>query len=235
MRKCIVVTGGSKGIGRAVVEKFLMHDFDVVACGRNGGDLEAMQAAMAGAHPNEKVSVFVADLSVKSEAKKFTDFVNERVGVPDVLVNNAGYFIPGAVSTEPDGTLEQMVAANLYSAYYTTRGLVQGMMDKRAGHIFNMCSIASLQAYPNGGSYAIVKAALLSFSRNLREEMKPHNVRVTAVMPGATRTQSWDGVDVAEDRLMKPEDVAEMIYASYSLSGRSVVEEMIIRPMLGDL
>jgi hypothetical protein len=90
-------------------------------------------------------------------------------------------------------------------------------------------------AYSNGGSYAISKFALLGFSKCLRSELKGHGIRVTAVMPGATLTESWRGTDLNEDRFMKAEDVAETIYSAYTLSDRSVVEEIILRPQLGDL
>jgi len=143
--------------------------------------------------------------------------------------------VPGSIATEPDGTLESMIHANLYSAYYTTRGLVQEMMKRKSGHIFNLCSIASIKAYANGGSYAISKFALLGFSKCLREELKEFGVRVTAILPGATLTSSWEGFDQPEERFMKVEDVAETIYSAYALSGRSVVEEVIIRPQLGDI
>jgi NAD(P)-dependent dehydrogenase (short-subunit alcohol dehydrogenase family) len=90
-------------------------------------------------------------------------------------------------------------------------------------------------AYPNGGSYAISKFALLGFSRCLRAELKEYGIRVTAVMPGATLTDSWAGTSYPNDRFMPPEDVAEMVFSAYSLSTRSVVEDIIIRPQLGDL
>ena len=166
---------------------------------------------------------------------KFIEFVIS-IGCPlDVLVNNAGFFTPGLVTEEPDGALESMINSNVYSAYYTTRGLVGLMKANKAGHIFNMCSIASIKAYPNGGSYAISKFALLGFSKVLREELKGQGIRVTAILPGATRTASWDGVELPDDRFMKVEDVADAVYAAYALSGRSVVEEMVIRPQLGDI
>jgi short-subunit dehydrogenase len=109
------------------------------------------------------------------------------------------------------------------------------MKLNRSGHIFNMCSIASFMAYPNGGSYAISKFALLGFSKCLREELKTFGIRVTAVMPGATKTASWEGVEIPEDRFIKVEDVADSVFAAYALSDRSVIEELIIRPQLGDL
>jgi len=90
-------------------------------------------------------------------------------------------------------------------------------------------------AYSNGGSYAISKFAMLGFSKCLREELKKFRIRVTAVMPGATMTNSWAGSDLPDERFMPAEDIAETIFAAYSLSGRSVVEEIVIRPQLGDI
>lgn len=234
MSKLAVITGGTKGIGRAVIDKFASAGFDIVTCSRKETDLAVLRKHVTASHPVE-VDTFAADLSVLSQARAFTDFVL-RLGRPiEVLVNNAGMFTPGQIIAEPDGALENMIGANLYSAYYTTRGLASVMKDRKSGHIFNMCSIASLKAYPNGGSYAISKFALLGMTKVLREEMKECGVRVTAVMPGATRTSSWDAVELPEERFMKPEDVADAIYGAYMLSPRSVVEEIIIRPQLGDI
>jgi short-subunit dehydrogenase len=174
-------------------------------------------------------------MAVADGVKAFADFVLKYNRSIDVLINNAGYFVPGEICTEPDGTLESMMNANIYSAYYMTRGIVPSMKKKKDGHIFNICSVASFKAYPNGGSYAISKFAMLGFSKCLREELKPHNIRVTAVMPGATKTASWAGSDLPDERFMKPEDVAESIFGAHALSKRSVVEEIIIRPQLGDI
>jgi hypothetical protein len=182
-----------------------------------------------------KVFIKSADMAQRDQIQAFTDFVNDLSRPVDVLVNNAGYFVPGQLADEAEGALESMLAANVLSAYHTTRGLLGGMKSRKSGHIFNMCSIASIKAYPNGGSYAISKFALLGFSKVLREETKHAGIRVTAILPGATRTASWDGVELPDDRFMKTEDVANAVWAAYALSGRSVVEEMLIRPQLGDL
>jgi short-subunit dehydrogenase len=235
MNKLIIVTGGTRGIGRSIVEKFAVQGFDIVTCSRKAAELEKLKGIIEKDHPSANVFGKPADLSDKNQVKSFCEFVRKLDRPIDVLVNNAGYFLPGDIATEPEGTLESMISANLYSAYYTTRGLIALMKEKKAGHIFNLCSIASFMAYPNGGSYAISKFALLGFSKCLREEVKAFGIRVTAVMPGATRTESWDGTTLADERFMKPEDVAETIYAAYAISARSVVEEIIIRPQLGDL
>jgi short-subunit dehydrogenase len=235
MRKLIVVTGGSKGIGRAILEKFASQGFDIVTCARNEAELAQFKAEMNARFPEITTFTFKADVSVKDQVFRFTEFVKSLSRKVDVLVNNAGYFIPGDISTEADGALESMMNANLYSAYHTTRGLVDAMKKEKSGHIFNICSIASFMAYANGGSYAITKFAMLGFSKCLREELKTFNIRVTSVMPGATRTRSWDGVDLPDDRFMTSEDVAETIWAAHSISTRSVVEEIVIRPQLGDI
>jgi short-subunit dehydrogenase len=180
------------------------------------------------------ISSFNADLSVKEQVFSFADSVLGAAGDIDILVNNAGSFVPGSVHNEPEGQLEQMIELNLYSAYHLTRRIVPAMMRRKKGHIFNICSIAAFAAYPNGGSYSISKFALEGFSKNLREEMKPYGIKVTSVHPGATFTRSWEGY-VERSRIMEVEDVADMIFAASSLSPTACVEDIILRPQLGDL
>ena len=174
-------------------------------------------------------------MSKKDTVQKFGQWVLNKASSIDVLVNNAGQFIPGSIYNEPDGLLEQLMDTNLYSAYHLTRTLLPSMMGAKLGHIFNLCSIASLQAYPNGGSYSISKFALMGFSKNLREELKPYNIKVTAVYPGAVMTESWGDFDNSKQRIMEAEDIATMIVAATRLSAQAVVEDIIIRPQLGDL
>ena len=124
---------------------------------------------------------------------------------------------------------------NLYSAYHLTRVLLPKMMATKAGHIFTLCSIASLAAYPNGGSYSISKFALLGLTKNLRRELQPYGIKVTAIIPGAAYTDSWKESGVSEERLMEADDIAKTIYHATLLSPQAVVEEIILRPQLGDL
>jgi short-subunit dehydrogenase len=156
-------------------------------------------------------------------------------GEPDVLVNNAGIFEPGKLLDQAEGVMEGQLAVNLYSAYHLTRVIAPSMVKRGQGHIFNMCSIAALKAYDNGGSYSISKWALTGFTKNLREEMKPHNIKVSMIHPGATYTPSWEMSGIEPTRFMKPEDVAQMVLASCKLSAQACVEEIIMRPQLGDI
>ncbi|OGX87758.1 short-chain dehydrogenase [Hymenobacter lapidarius] len=235
--KLIVVTGGSKGIGRAVVSRFLQAGYPVATCARSADDLAALTTAMRDVIPGAILHTLPADLSRAEDCARFAAFVL-ALGLPvEVLVNNAGAFVPGRLQDEPaDGSqLRQMLAVNLLSAYDVTLPLLPGLIGRRRGHIFTICSTASITAYPNGGSYGIAKHALLGFTKNLREELKPSGVRVTAVLPGPTLTASWEGIDLPADRFVKSEDVAEALFAAYSLSPQAVIEELLIRPQLGDL
>jgi short-subunit dehydrogenase len=109
------------------------------------------------------------------------------------------------------------------------------MLQRGTGHIFNICSIASLQPYPNGGSYSISKYALHGFTQNLREELKPTGIKVTGVYPGAVFTDSWGDFDNSSGRIMETGDVAKMVVQAAQLSPQACVEQIVLRPRLGDL
>jgi short-subunit dehydrogenase len=230
----IIITGATKGIGFAIAEKFASEGFDLIVCARSTDELKNMADEFIDKYAVD-VKWRAVDMSVKTEVQQLGNWVIEQGIVPDVIVNNAGNFIPGSVHSEEENVLEQMIAVNLYSAYHFTRTVLPIMIEAKKGHIFNMCSIASLHAYANGGSYSISKFALLGFSKNLREEMKPHGIKVTAVCPGATMSNSWDGVGIDPNRIMEAKDIAEMIFAASKLSPMAVVEDIILRPQLGDL
>ena len=231
----IIITGASKGIGKAIAEIFAAANHTLFICSRNEIDLYKAVEYLQTNYPNATIHAKPTDMADKQALISFAQWVlNKNIPI-DVLVNNAGQFIPGSIFNEDEGILEQMISANLYSAYHLTRQLLPAMMAQKSGHIFNICSIASLNAYANGGSYSISKFALLGFSKNLREEMKPHGIKVTAVMPGATLSASWDGFNIDPKRIMEVQDVAKMIYTASQLSPQAVIEDIIMRPQLGDL
>ena len=230
----VIITGASKGIGKAIAEIFAANGHHLFLCARGEVVLYKTLEELVTKYPSAIIKAKPFDLSRKEEAKAFGAWCLEY-GVPDVLVNNAGFFEPGSVHNEPDGTLESQLAVNLHSAYHDTRAVLPWMMEKRSGHVFNMCSIASLDAYANGGAYSISKFALYGFSKNLRQEMKPHGIKVTSIHPGAVMSDSWGKYDNSSKRIMEAEDIAKMIYAATQLSVQACVEDIVIRPQLGDL
>ncbi len=231
----IVITGAGKGIGKSIAAKFAAEENRIFICARNESELEKTCSELNKKYNKNAVEYFAADISNKSGADSFCNWIKDKNIIPDIVVNNAGQFVPGSIYNEENGTLEKMLSANLYSAYYVTKGLLPSMIDKRTGHIFNMCSIASLKAYSNGGSYSISKYALMGFSKNLREEMKQFDIKVTTVYPGAVYTSSWSASGIEPSRIMEENDIAEMIFAASKLSPQACVEDIVIRPQLGDI
>ena len=230
----VVITGASRGIGKAIAEIFAANGHNLYLCSLSEIRLYGTMDELTTTYPNITVKAKPFDLSKKIQSQEFGDWCLQTASIVDVLVNNAGSFTGGNTHNEEEGALEEMIETNLYSAYHLTRILLPGMMKKKSGHIFNMCSIAGLKAYPNGGSYSISKFALHGYSMNLREEMKPYNIKVTTVFPGAAYTDSWAG-HVKKERVMETADIAKIIYSASQLSQQACVEDIILRPQLGDL
>jgi short-subunit dehydrogenase len=230
----IVVTGGTKGIGRAIVEKFAAMGHSVVTCSRTKSQLVTMNSEVETKH---KVALHYleVDLSERRDIEMFVNFIRSLDEPVDALINNAGFYIGGQLHSQDEGLLEEMMKTNVYSAYYLTRGLLEDMIVRKKGHIFNICSVASIKVFPNGGSYSVSKFALYGMTKLLREELKEYHIKVTAILPGATFTSSWDENTINPERIVKPEDVAEAVFSAFSLSSSAIIEEIIIRPQLGDL
>lgn len=233
----IVITGASKGLGKAIAAAFAQdkkgHHFFL--CARNKTELEMAASDLKDRYPENTIHTKTCDVADKNALLEFVNRIKEHTTKIDILVNNAGIYLPGNAAGEDDGMLEKLMQVNTYSAYHLTRMILPGMITQKSGHIFNICSIASLTAYHNGGAYSISKFALYGFSKNLREEMKPHGIKVTHVLPGAAFTDSWSGSGIDPKRIMEAADIAKMVYAAAHLSAQACVEEIILRPQLGDL
>ncbi len=230
----IIITGASKGIGFAIAQQFAAHGHDLYLTSKTPADLEKAATDLRAQFPLVNIEYFASDLSQKANVDAFSKWCLQKTQA-DILINNAGYFVPGKLMEEAEGQLQGQLDTNLFSAYHLTRAILPSMLTKKSGHIFNICSIASLGAYENGGAYSISKFALLGFSKNLRLELKDKGIKVTAVCPGAAYTNSWAGSGVDPKRIMEASDIAKMIYASTQLSNQAVVEDIIMRPQLGDL
>ena len=231
----VVITGASRGLGFSMAEAFAAGGHDLLLTARNEFRLYQALESLMGRYPDQTIKAKPFDLGSKAGCTDFGNWVLGLGVVPDILINNAGTYEPGNLLDEPDGQIEQMLQVNFLSAYHLTRVLLPGMVKRKSGHIFNISSVAGLQAYPNGGSYSISKFALSGFSKNLREELKPFAIKVTTIYPGAVYTDSWADSGVDPGRIMKPSDIADTIVQIANLSPQAVVEELVIRPLAGDL
>jgi len=233
-RKKIVLTGASKGIGRAIAVKFAKEQWDVAVCSRNEENLSELIKSYPNVEGSDHI-VFACDVSKENELRGFAEVIQKNWGYADVLVNNAGVFFPGGLMEEEDGALRQMLDTNLMSTYLMCRWLVPGMVKRASGLVVNVCSTASKSAYANGGSYSISKYAQYGLTRNLREELKNSGVGVTALLPGPTFTDSWKGSGLPEERFVDPRDIADLVFSLTGMHPQSLVEELTIRPQLGDI
>ncbi len=233
--KNILVSGASRGIGKAIILKFVKEGWNVAFCSRSEDNLKALTQEIKALNPTIKSLYKVCDVAHQNEVKAFAVAAQNVFGHFDILVNNAGTFIQGNIHDLSDEDFNSMMQINLYSAFTLTKALVGNMKSNKKGHIFNMSSIAGYLAYPNGGAYNVSKHALTGFSKTLRDELKEFGIRVSTIYPGATLTDSWAGADIPEERFMKPEDIAQTIFDIYNLSDRTVVEDIVLRPQLGDI
>ena len=229
-----IITGASRGIGKSVAEKLASMGYDLFLNSRDPSRLQEAVDDIRAGYPEIAVHSLALDISIKENAIRFGNWCLES-GTPDILVNNAGAYTPGNVHDEDDGKMEYMMQVNFYSAYHLTRSVIGKMVEARKGHVFNICSIASMDAYPGGGSYGVSKYAMYGFTKNLRYEMMDKGIRVTAIHPGAVMTDTWAGFDNKDSRIMLASDIATIIAASIVVSPQAVVEDIVIRPQLGDL
>ena len=231
----VLITGGTRGIGRNLIEIFASAGYDIATCSRNEKELNQLIKYISDKYKNIEFFAYNCDVSVKEQIIEFGKKIINNFGTPDVLINNAGIFMPGSISDEDDNVFETHLNTNLASAYHLTRILLSEMKKNNSGFIFNMCSTASITAYTGSASYCISKFAMLGFSKLLREELKPFNIKVCSVMPGATLTSSWEGTSLPVERFIDSKELAELMFSVLKNSKSMDVEELIVRPVKGDV
>lgn len=230
-----LVTGATKGIGKAIAQHLAANKYNLALCARNANELNQLCTELQGFYPQQKFICLPTDCAKAIELKRFADFVKEHFSSLDVLINNAGLYVPAKLLDEDESLFDQHMKLNVHAAYYLSKFFGREMRDRKSGHIFNICSIASLKPVVSAGSYSVSKFALLGLSKVLREELMPHKVKVTAVIPGATLTDSWKGTSLPTGRFVNPEDVAGAIINCLQMTAGANVDEIIIRPVLGEV
>lgn len=226
-----IVTGATKGIGRALVMHLAANNYNLALCARNVEEVEKLTDELETLYPSLSFYGKAADLEKRSDVEAFADFSNDNLDIVDLLINNAGLFLPSGLMNEAPDALERQMQVNVLTPHYLCKFFAKKMIIRKKGHIVNVCSTASLSLLTGSASYSISKGALLSLTRLLREELTPSGIRVTAVLPGATLTDSWSGTTIPADRFVLPEDVAKAVFNAISMSEGANVDEIIIRPL----
>lgn len=200
---------------------------------RNVKNLGKVAAACTKA--GAKAEVFECDVANAASVDLMAAGVRDVFGTPDVLINNAGAFTMAPFVETSLAQFDDMIAVNLRSAFLVTQAFLPAMLKRKSGDIFFMSSIAGLGAYPHAAAYCAAKFGVTGLAKVLRAETKNKGIRVCCVHPGATWSPSWEKSGVKPERIMPAEDIARAILDVHRLSRRTVVEEIVLRPQLGDV
>jgi len=230
-----VITGATKGIGRATALKLAKDGFNLILGARTEHSIHELVDFLAAEYPAQQFTGLATDVANETDLKKLVEFALHQFPEIDVLVNNAGIFIPSGILDEEEGSLETQWAINVKAAHYLCKAFGKKMRENQRGHIFNICSIAGKVPVATAGSYSVTKFALVGLTNVLREELKPNKVKVTAVIPGSTLTDSWSGTTLPAELFVQAEDVALAISAAIQMSSGANVDEIVITPLTGQI
>lgn len=233
--KNALITASTKGMGRATAIAFAKEGINLAICSRHSNDLMEFKNELLSINPDIKVFTAVTDCSIKQQVIDFAAAAQNELGYINIIVNNAGIYEYSSILDDKEDTLIKHVNTNLMPAYELYRYFGKTMMAARNGHIFTICSVASLNPIAEAGTYSVTKFALLGLTKVMRTEMQQHGVKVTAIIPGSTLTDSWKGMEVDKNKMILPEDIASAILNTYKMSAGANVDEIIIKPTFGQI
>jgi short-subunit dehydrogenase len=233
--KNALITGATKGIGRAATIAFAKQGINVAICSRDEKDLLEFKAELDQIAPNITIAYMLADCSKRDELINFASFTEKKLGFVDIIVNNVGMYKHSAILDDSEDSFQKQIDTNLMPAYELYRFFGKSMLSVGKGHIFNICSVAGINPIAEAGVYSVTKYALLGLNKVMRLEMQEHGVKVTAIIPGSTLTDSWRDIEVDKNRMVLPEDIASAIINIYNMSAGANVDELIIKPAPGQI
>lgn len=229
-----LITGATKGMGRAVTEKLAHCGYNLLLTARDSLALAALKEQLETQHPGIQATYFTCDFSEPEQLTALIEWVESRVLKVDVLVNNVGIFKPASILDESDADFNLQMQINYVTPHRLSRAIGRSMRGNRHGHIFNISSIASREPVPSAGTYTVTKFAVRGLTHVLREELRPHNVKVTEIIPGSTLTSAWEGTEIPANQFILPADIAEAIVTCLRMSDGANVEEIVIKPRYGN-
>lgn len=227
----ILITGATKGIGKAIALEMASLGFNIALCARSYDELDTLRSQLLKTSNVAKIFIKAVDCGVKEEIQAFADDAMQEFGFIDVLINNVGVFYPSQILEEDDNALLMQMNVNLFSAYYLYKKVGLAMRDARKGIIINICSVASKESIVNAGSYSVTKAALLSLNNIMRNELKEYGVKVTAILPGSTLTASWEDTQIPAEEFVQAKDVAAVVRKVIDLSKGANIDEIVVTPL----
>lgn len=223
--KNAIVTGAGKGIGKAIAIALAKEGVQVGLIARTSKDLETVAAEITAL--GVKAAIAVADISSITEVNKAVESIQSELGNTDILINNAGTGTFGKFLELSPEQWENQIKVNLFGVYYATRAVLPQMIERQTGDIVNVSSTAGLTGAAVTSAYSASKFGMMGLTESLMQEVRKHNIRVTAMAPSTVVTElaiSANLINNNEERMMHPEDFAELIIAQLKLNRRVFVK-----------
>ncbi len=237
MKRTAIITGGSRGIGRGIAEELADMGYDLLLVAKDSARLKKA-AYQISANKKVNVDYFVCDIANAKKVDALYDFCVSKRIIPDLLVNNAGIFIQGTTGNAPLEKYDSIMAVNTRGMFHLTQKLLPLIKKGHDQRVIIISSTWALESSsPEGREdstiYSISKWALRGWARHLRTELRKYNIGVTIIYPGAVFTDEWKGTRTPRSKFIEPSDIGKVVRAVVSTNSKSVIEEVIIRPIGG--
>lgn len=224
--KTAIITGAGKGIGRAMAIALAKEGVHVGLVSRTSADLELLASSLIGTY-DIRVSTALADISKHKEVEAAIAKIKEELGSIDILINNAGIAQFGTLTEMTPEAWEHIIQVNLMGTYYVTHAVLPVMIKQNSGNIINISSTAGERGFAAGSAYCASKFGVIGLTESVMQEVRKYNIRVSALTPSTVNTDLAVnlGLNIGEDnRMMQPEDVAELALATLKLPERVFVK-----------
>jgi 3-oxoacyl-[acyl-carrier protein] reductase len=224
--KIALVTGAGKGIGRSVAIALANEGVHVGLLARTASDLEQLRDELKST--GVKIAIATADVADRNAVENAVAQIQNELGPIEILINNAGIGKFGKFLELSPEEWENIIRINVLGVYYVTRAILPGMIDKQSGDIINISSSAGQRGAATTSAYSASKFALMGLTESLMHEVRKQNIRVTALTPSTVATDMAKSLNLTDgnpDKVMQPEDIAELIIAQLKLNRRIFVKE----------
>lgn len=224
-----VITGASKGIGKAIAKALAQQGCNVALNGRNTDDLKAAEKEIS--QLGVKVLTISGDVRNSKDVEAMAKATERELGPATILVNNAGIGQFAEVAQMSDEHFRSILETNLFGVFYCCRAFLPGMIQKEQGHIINIASLAGKNPFAGGSAYCASKAALISFAECLMLEVRHHNIKVTTICPGSVQTDFGSGEMSKRNWALTSEDCATAVVDVLTTSQGSLISMVDLRPL----
>ena len=224
-----LVTGGSKGIGRAIAARLAALGAAVAICGRNSETLNQTAAELT--KSGARVFARVADVTLQTDVAALVAGAEAALGPLSILVNNAGIGIFGPTHEKSEEDWDKVINTNLKSMFLLSKAVVPGMIERKSGDIVNISSLAGLNAFSGGGIYCASKWGVQGLSACMAEDLRAYGIRVSTVCPGSVATEFSGSEPKDASKVLSAEDVAHAVEMIVTQSSRSFISQIHVRPL----